>query len=210
MSEQSNAKDLMQCPVCRNTIPQGARKCTKCNSYLNWRRYLNVSETSLALVVALISVISVAAPNLNDWLTEDFSELHAETRQVYRESLELFISNRGNKTGRIISVSLGATTRSGSNPNPLTLEIAHDGLVPPAESTVVHLTVHPEQVLQFLSWPFAEIEGCSLRVSVVEHRQAPKLVDVGCPRDALVLFCKGTEGAAKQFGLISPQERNCA
>jgi len=209
MSETRQTEEFTPCPICRKPIPNGARKCTECDSYIDWRRFLGVGQTTLALLIALVSVISATVPRFYEWLSADYSELHAETRQVFREKLELFISNRGNQGGRLVSVSLGATTRSGKRIDPLTLEVSHDGQVPPKASTVMHLTVHPEQVLQFLSWPFTEIERCSITARLAEYRETPRSVEIDCPRDVLVLFCKGTEGAAKQFGRVSPLTSHC-
>ena len=161
-----------------------------------------MGQTSLALLVALVSVISATAPSFYEWLSADYSELHVEIRQVYRDQLELFVSNQGSRNGRLISVSLGATTVLGKRIDPLTLEVAHDGQISPKTATVVHLTVHPEHRSQFLSWPFAGIKECSLTVRLAEYRQTPKSIGIDCPLDSLSLFCKGTEGAAKVYGLI--------
>jgi predicted nucleic acid-binding Zn ribbon protein len=209
MSETDNAEELTFCPICRKPIPNDARKCTECDSYLDWRRFLGVGQTSLALLIALISVISTTAPSFYEWLSADYSKLHAETRQVYREKLELFVSNQGNQIGRLVSVSLGATTQSGKMLNPITLEVAHDGQILPKAATVVHLTVHPENVSQFLSWPFSDIKKCSLTVRLAEYRELPESNEIDCPLDSLMLFCKGTEGAAKQFGRVDLRTSHC-
>ena len=209
MSDQDNTEELMPCPVCKKSIPHGARKCTECSSYLDWRRFLGVSQTTLALLIALISLVSTTAPTFYNWITPDYSKLHAEVRQVYREKLELFVSNQGNKIGRLISVSLGATDRSGKTYDPIVLEVAHDGQIMPNSSTVVHLTVHPENVIQFLSWPFPDLKRCTLSLRMANYRELPATTEVDCAIKTLTLFCKGTEGAAKEFGRVPAFENHC-
>jgi hypothetical protein len=54
--------DTTPCRVCRKSIPVGALKCTECDSFQDWRRHLNLSSTVLSLLVALISVSTVAFP----------------------------------------------------------------------------------------------------------------------------------------------------
>ncbi len=48
------------CPVCGEPISPKALKCIHCDSYLDWRRFLIVGNTALALVIALVSVATTA------------------------------------------------------------------------------------------------------------------------------------------------------
>lgn len=54
------------CIVCANDIPTAAVKCTKCGSYQDFRRYFEFSNSTLALLIALISVIGLAHKNIQD------------------------------------------------------------------------------------------------------------------------------------------------
>ena len=44
------------CPVCKESIVKGAKICINCKSDLSWKRYLAVSNTTLALLTALLAV----------------------------------------------------------------------------------------------------------------------------------------------------------
>jgi len=46
------------CRECRSPVPLGARICPTCHSYLDWRRFVNMGQANLALLVALISVVT--------------------------------------------------------------------------------------------------------------------------------------------------------
>jgi hypothetical protein len=50
------------CNQCKQPIPAGARLCAHCNSYQDWRSYLSFSSTVLALLVALFTILTSAAP----------------------------------------------------------------------------------------------------------------------------------------------------
>ncbi len=56
------------CKVCKEEIRGGARICTTCGSFQDWRRFMNISSSFLALIIALISVVSLATPVLKEAL----------------------------------------------------------------------------------------------------------------------------------------------
>jgi hypothetical protein len=50
-----------KCNECRQPVPNGAKICPSCRSYLDWRRYIAVGQTNLALLVAILSVLTTMA-----------------------------------------------------------------------------------------------------------------------------------------------------
>lgn len=56
----SDAKQL--CCLCREPIAAGATICKHCDSYQDFRRYINPGNSALALVVALLSVLTLGIP----------------------------------------------------------------------------------------------------------------------------------------------------
>ena len=69
------ANDMKACKVCAEEIKKAARICIKCNSYQDWRANLSVSNTVLALLVALISVLTAAVPALKQTFTPKNSSI---------------------------------------------------------------------------------------------------------------------------------------
>ena len=62
----------MKCMACKLEIEPGAWKCIHCETIQNWRRYLTLSNSVLALLVALLSVSTVFVPLVyNTFLYED-------------------------------------------------------------------------------------------------------------------------------------------
>ena len=52
----------MKCIACKLAIEPDAWKCIHCDTIQNWRRYLTLSNSVLALLVALLSVSTVLVP----------------------------------------------------------------------------------------------------------------------------------------------------
>ncbi len=53
-----------KCKVCASLIQKDAKKCLNCDSYQDFRRYLGASHTTLALLIALISVLTTTFPTI--------------------------------------------------------------------------------------------------------------------------------------------------
>jgi hypothetical protein len=83
------------CKQCKNDIPVGARICSKCNSYQDWRIFIPFSNTALALLAALISVVGIAAPAI-------YKMIHTPTSNAY-----LSMPSFEGTTLRIVAVNTG-------------------------------------------------------------------------------------------------------
>ena len=100
----------------------GARKCIHCDSFQDWRRHLNISSTVLALMIALISVISLSYPIFRElWISDD-SEIHLNFIRVKSDStLQFLASNSGNRPGLVLGhgflmVSYNRPKKNDNNP----------------------------------------------------------------------------------------------
>ncbi len=96
------------CRTCREPIHRGARKCTECESYQDWRRFAAIGDTSLSLVVAGLSVLTVLVPLVVRALEADEEEIVVSVAQVEPEmGVARFIaSNLGTRTGALRAVEL--------------------------------------------------------------------------------------------------------
>lgn len=102
--------DTWPCPICREQIPKGAKKCVKCQSELRWRRYLIFGSTTLALITALISVIALSAPTIKSiFETKDSDIDGVYISAVFSPAsggsangrLSLLVNNRGVRMGAV-------------------------------------------------------------------------------------------------------------
>ncbi|WP_157967534.1 hypothetical protein [Cohaesibacter intestini] len=88
-----------KCIECKSDLPEGARKCLKCGSRQDWRRFLDFGNTSASLLIATISVMALGAQNLID-LTNWFSDperggLTVKITSLGPERISLYIDNDG-------------------------------------------------------------------------------------------------------------------
>jgi hypothetical protein len=92
-----------QCTTCSELIAASALKCIHCDSYQDWRRYLAFSSTVLALLVALLSVATVAGPVFHDLLTTKDSDLAVGSFQGFNDDGEAMfvVLNSGNRPGTV-------------------------------------------------------------------------------------------------------------
>lgn len=58
----------ISCPMCRARIAKGSRICINCKSDLTWRQHIGVSNTTLALLTALVTVLVTGADKVQGWL----------------------------------------------------------------------------------------------------------------------------------------------
>jgi hypothetical protein len=89
------------CTTCGEPIAQSARKCIHCDTYQDWRGYLAFSSTVLALLVALLSVATVAGPVFRDLLISKDSKLVASFQELHNEEATFVVSNSGSQAGTV-------------------------------------------------------------------------------------------------------------
>jgi ribosomal protein L40E len=105
MSEESDHNPKV-CRQCRLAIPFEARICHHCNSYQDWRGHLNVSSTVLALVVALISVLTNAIPAINTAIGQHTSKVAVGQVNLSPTELAMVVSNLGDKAAFVRGVKI--------------------------------------------------------------------------------------------------------
>lgn len=186
------------CRVCKELILKGAKKCTHCECYQDWRQYLGSGEfvpATLAILLAFYSVVSSTLPALI-LLFNPHSNVHVEFKQSYQDRFDLFASNPGNKTGRLVSADMVTNIRS------LSLQVASDGSIG-AESAgiVVPVNIHPESLREFLDWSKG-VTKCTLRARVADHGALPRVIDIDCTGENFQRFCRGSETAAIYLGKV--------
>jgi hypothetical protein len=187
------------CAVCRESIKQGAKKCIRCGSALDWRRWLGVSETTLALLVALISVIGSTGPRIIELFTYKHSDLRLVLRPTDYQHLQLDAWNQGNTTSHVISASVSAKTKDGTQIKASQLNTLGSPAVQAGQEILLGFGFTPSEVSTFLSWPHTQIQSATLSVIVEEYKQKPETRTFDVPLDQFVLFCRATEDADTQW-----------
>lgn len=87
------------CRQCMLPVPVGARLCSHCNSYQDWRGFLAVSNAVLALLVALVSVSSLALPAIVAAGRSHRSQVTVSSPVFEKEDVLLVATNVGDRPG---------------------------------------------------------------------------------------------------------------
>jgi hypothetical protein len=111
-------EDNKLCIECSLPIPRSAKKCTECDTYQDWRRYLPFSTTILSLTIALFSVLGLSIPSIIEAMKDRDAKINAaiisnrmgflQYGGVARRSLivDLFVTNSGKLPGAIKGVGV--------------------------------------------------------------------------------------------------------
>jgi hypothetical protein len=96
----------MLCRQCKNEIPDGAKLCSQCDSYQDWRGILPISSTALALLVALVTAISSALPVLSSYFHVPAAEIEFSSPIIQDETVSVIASNVGDRPGTLYGATL--------------------------------------------------------------------------------------------------------
>ena len=89
----------MHCSQCRLEIPENAKFCTHCQSYQDWRRHFSVSSTVLALLTALVSVVSVTLPGFMHIFHTPASSMSDPIVTIEGTTIRVLVMNSGDAPG---------------------------------------------------------------------------------------------------------------
>ena len=105
MATEQDLQKTERCRVCKEPMNPGAIRCTRCNSYQNWRRYFDFSAVVLSLLVALVSVVSAVGPQIVALLPPWGSNLQIRSYYFNEDTVSLIVENSGNRPGYIGKVT---------------------------------------------------------------------------------------------------------
>jgi predicted nucleic acid-binding Zn ribbon protein len=90
------------CRVCSEPINVAAQKCIHCQSeQAEWRRRLSLSTSVLALLIALIAVLTASIPVLKEAITAKDSHLIFSFQGASDQSISVLVSNQGIRPGTV-------------------------------------------------------------------------------------------------------------
>ncbi len=178
-----------ECIVCYERIHGDAKKCTHCNSFQNWRRHLGFSSVVLSLLVAFVSVMTVAVPIIKSALTPNQSDVrYSFVRYDSAQDpkyISVVSSNLGNRSGILKEATLQVIRdeKKDTLSHPLAWKPA-EHVVKPGESKILEFYWSEQNVIQFL--PKKEgYNTCSYQVQfhVIAFDHEPKSVTLtsNCP-----------------------------
>jgi len=187
-----------ECRVCLEPIRARAKKCVKCESYQDWRRFLSLSNTVLALLVALVSVSTAAIPEITKLFTTSYSSVSAQKRGIKGNQIEFIVNNSGTKE----AFAIGAVLRGTSNKD--TREMRLEELGPtfpimPKQFRPLPVHVPPYYVPEFMSWPATKPDSLTVELRIQEYGGEVKTHSFPMDASEYLQFRAATKDAFEQI-----------
>ncbi len=169
-----------QCRICRNRMPEGAKKCTTCGEFQSaWWRVLTGFD--LKGLLALLPLLTLIYAYLADRIEPEESDLRVYVAGCSAGAVELFGSNVGNRT----AIMTGGTFAAGAEQaSPLKPAGKADAQVfPPSEAHIVTWQVDERRNPGGLA-PFEARKDPACRVrlqfTVLQFDQSTTTLDAAC------------------------------
>jgi hypothetical protein len=101
-----------RCLVCCEEIQTGARKCIRCDSYQDWRRFLFFGNTLLSLLIAFLSVSAITLPVIIKYINGDYSNVQLSYFVFTETGIGLVLNNNGTKPGTLKSCKVNLINKN--------------------------------------------------------------------------------------------------
>lgn len=95
-----------RCPDCLEQVPYKVRICPNCKAYQDWRRYFGFGQTTLALLVALISVATPFVQTVPNLFRSRGSDISILMESATDRELSLIARNDGRSSGVMRAIEL--------------------------------------------------------------------------------------------------------
>lgn len=106
VSETESVPEVKKCFMCQSTIPFAAMKCTECDSYQGWRRFLGLSSSILTLLIALFSVLGLVVPVLLTTFDDKVAQLSVARAVIVEDKIEVALVNYGERSAYVSSIGI--------------------------------------------------------------------------------------------------------
>jgi hypothetical protein len=100
------------CIVCREPIKIGALKCTHCDSYQDWRRFLTIGSATLALAISCFSLLTSSGPAIRDFILSKQEDITVSVANPTPREVKVVAFNSGRGPGLLQPAATFLLTRS--------------------------------------------------------------------------------------------------
>ena len=90
-----------KCPDCQQVVPNGAKVCLNCKAYQDWRRYVPIGQTNLALIVAALSILTTLFSVVLPLTHSSDADLKIMFVSEYDGKATFFVRNNGRSGGSV-------------------------------------------------------------------------------------------------------------
>ena len=183
--EKKEVQEASRCKICKSPIHAEAKKCTECGSFQNWRRHIVLSNTLLALVVALVSVSGALGPTIREMFRPIKSSIYIHVFDVSSNEINVVAGNSGTRPGLLKRARLSYGTIQ-YQPQPLKIVGPDPPIIP--RDTMVHFSLHPlvsDRRARFHRVPGEKHPECDLEIQYAEFdgTEQSVLYKIPCPNN---------------------------
>jgi len=116
------------CNDCRQPVPSKAKICPNCNAYQDWRRYVAVGQTNLALLVAAFSVLTTLFTVGLPFYLSRGSDIRLLLEKAADSNVTFLVRNDGRSGGVVTFLTFIAEDKgSGSQDQKYIFQFKHGG-----------------------------------------------------------------------------------
>jgi hypothetical protein len=122
-----------KCRDCRQVVPSGARVCPSCKAFQDWRRFIAIGQTNLALLTAVISVATTFLTVAIPFLHQHSDPIRLILDHASDTEISVVARNTGNE-GALLRLRMLRVGHADFNPfsfveasNYIQLDLDHDG-----------------------------------------------------------------------------------
>lgn len=118
-----------KCRDCRQVVPSGARVCPSCKAFQDWRRFVAIGQTNLALLTAIISVATTFFAVAIPFLKQQGYQIELFLVSTSETQLAVVVRNTGNE-GVLLSLQDLRIERIGNSDssNSFHVNLVHDSV----------------------------------------------------------------------------------
>jgi hypothetical protein len=103
------------CPDCRQPVQPGIRICPNCKAFQDWRRYVAIGQTNLALLVALFSVLTTLVTVTFPLLQPRGADIKFLLESMSADTLTILARNDG-RSGGVVQLDSVNIAETGNQP----------------------------------------------------------------------------------------------
>lgn len=167
MADQQTHREAV-CRQCREAIPEGARFCSHCHSYQDWRGWLPFSQTVLALLTALVSVVALSVPPIVKLIHTPRSGASLTAPSLDGTTLRIVAVNRGDAPAAFIHARMNSDYLAPATR--IKLRNDADAIIPPGSKLLTF------DIIPLLDEAASYNGSMEMMLTMVQKRPAPKTV----------------------------------
>lgn len=107
---------MIDCEHCGCEVKEGVSKCYHCGSFHGLKGIISHWGTTLSILLALTSLVSLVIPPAIAIIKGDYSNLSATIVDANSSSYEILLTNTGNRPTVLIDLGVSVTDTGGNTP----------------------------------------------------------------------------------------------